>query len=122
MLDEKVTIAYHKQKEIGVQNCSGRNFLETDLELFDIETITARFILLGCVIAVPVNNFFEIFLTIFFLFCFFYSFISFFQFYKYRLVSFLTFSDILFIYLFLHLNQHRLILVNISHLYNRSSF
>ena len=69
MLDEKVTIAYHKKKEIGgVQNCSGRNFLETDLKLYDIETIKPRFILLDCVIGhckVPVNNFFEIFLTIF---------------------------------------------------------
>ena len=64
MLDEKVTIAYHKKKEIGgVQNCSGRNFLETDLKLYDIETIKPRFILLDCVM-VPVNNFFEIFLTI----------------------------------------------------------
>ena len=65
MLDEKVTIAYHKKKEIGgVQNCSGRNFLETDLELIDIETITPRFILLGCVIGhrtVPLTTFLKFF-------------------------------------------------------------
>ena len=65
MLDEKVTFAYHKKKEIGgVQNCSGRNFLETDLKLYDIETIKPRFILLDCVIGpvrCPLTTFLKFF-------------------------------------------------------------